>query len=157
MNVVVASAIPTLTVGNRVFTDLTNLIILYGAAHGTTTTNCTFRKANASSGYTPSGSKAFKVQALSSNLSFSAASTNGTAVLLYSDSDTNPDTSNVFTNPVYIGGNASNAAIGNLISLSNSHFEYAVDFTIPNLKYPGFSISSTSTVFQTIQLYGYEV
>ncbi len=96
--------IPTLTVGGRVFTDLTTLIIL--KAHVSGNTRSTMRKSSGSTGYQVTAGKTYTVHALqamaATTLSATGASVSFT--LAQVDADIGLDVATAFTNPVYSAG-----------------------------------------------------
>ena len=143
--------IPTLTVGGRVFTDLSNLIILTGNCSGSSSGNGTLRKAGGTSGYTPSGSKTFVAKAI--KVAFGTAG--GLVQILYADVDIGASSATVFTNPVYIGGapNSSAEITGATSSIQESVLP---DFIIPNGKFMCTNKLASATAC-TIQVFGYEV
>lgn len=143
---------PTMTIGGRVFTDLTNLITLECSASGLTNVNCTFRKAFSGSGYTPSGGTAFKCAAMRIQ---SDSTTALSGKVLYADNDVGFITSTAFTNPVYVNGNSS--TVGSFLDAAQylgQVMELGCNFIIPNGKYPGV-ISGGNQVLH-VEMFGYE-
>lgn len=143
--------IPTLTIGGRVFTDLTTIKMLYARQGGDVRSS--FRLANGTSGYAVTGGTTLTVYAVaiipndSSTIGFQLA---------YSDNDVGSDTNTAFTNPVYWMG-ASNAlhqvaAVGS--GMPEAVRSFALNFQVLAAKYPGLQIS-TAARFSMI-LYGYE-
>jgi hypothetical protein len=150
--------VPSLTIGGRVFTDLTNLKILQGVANGTTNVRCSLREAGASAGYQVPVGKTFKVLAVVFQVGASAAGTSNSVAFAYSDNDVGVAASTAFTNPVYIGGNLDNGAYMPLTALSNlTKTEFSVNFDIPAGKYLGIQALSTGAVVVRATVYGYEV
>jgi len=146
--------IDTLTVGGRTFTDLTNLIILYGLV-STAGRHTTLRLPNASSGYQVTSGKTFKIEAIFASTSSASA---GPVMPFYGDTDVGLDSASAPTNPVYIGGNNNPQAIalagntsGNLV-LSNPI--PGMNFSVPAGKYPCVYAGATSSL---VAVYGYEV
>ena len=144
--------IPTITVGSRVFTDLTNLIILYGYAG--TNTACTPRKWDGSSGYTPSGATKYVCHAVKCT-SFSvtpARSQFGSA-----SSDVGMDSGSLPSSPVYVAGSSAVQELASGVSGSTgaSPYETALYFEVPNTKYA--FCNGTSGIDRSYLLYGYEV
>jgi hypothetical protein len=148
--------IPTLTVGGRVLTDLTNLITLY-APITTSGHYTTARQAAASAGYTPSGSKAFKVAAMVPVPNGGASSTN--FGILYGNTDVGFDSASAPTSPIYPGGfstavqrwgQASSASSGSYV---NNFVIPSVDFVVPNGKYLAVVADNSSC---NAMVYGYE-
>lgn len=144
-----ASPLPSISVGNRVFTDVTNLIILYGYCAGTNN-HATFRTLNGTAGYTPSGSKTYVAQAIK-------FSSGGTAALQfgigYASNDVGFASATAFTSGVYMGGAAS--TMFNSVSGVGSNGEAPISFTVLNAKYP-FLDCSLSNGTAGVFLYGYE-
>lgn len=148
-------AVPALTVGNRVFTDVsTNLIqlVCYATAAAG---QCTFRKQNGTTGYTPSGSKDFYILAAREVVDVAGAS--GFCRLSYSDNDKGVKTATAPTNPVYYGGAADNSAqVGATHAVAGAIAEQAIGggtgFKVLNTKYPGVTCDTAAWV----TVYGYE-
>jgi hypothetical protein len=141
------SAIPILTVGGRVFTDLANLIILTGGVGGAGNGNSTLRRLGGSAGYTPSVGKTFR--ALAVRVTFNVA---GSIYLGYADNDAGTNGSTAFTNLVYVGSNIANGVMAASVAQSES----PVDFTCPNGKYPA-TTNAAGAANGTILVFGYEV
>lgn len=138
--------VPTLTIGGRVFTDLTNLIELVGIAGNTNGT--TLRKPNATSGYTVTAGKTLTIYAV--RVVVSSASAGVEIGLGYADNDVGQNTATSFTNPVSLGG------VGNLMTLSTvGIFELAPFFQAPSTKFPYVQGLSGSGRF-LVEAYGYE-
>lgn len=146
--------IPTLEVAGRVFTDLDNLIILYGST--TNTNGASLRRANGTSGYTPSGSNSFKILALRQTATLGSTPTNGYGSLGYSDNDVAVNTATAATNPVYVAGALNNFPFSNPQTQAQVPSEHPLDFTVPNGKFVfadgGGGVGSVSW-----QVFGYEV
>lgn len=143
--------IPTLTVGGRVFTDLTTLIILAGYQGSNART--TLRVPGASSGYPVTTGKTLTVHAAR----FSCSNTPGTqgyiTQLVQSDNDLGYDSNTSYTNPKYY------TAIANILfnGINNlpppDKYEIAgLGFTVAATKY----LSATLTASTTVWAYGYE-
>ena len=130
--------IPTLTVGGRVFTDLTNLIILYGMSTTSTHNWSTLRKQNGSSGYTVTSGKTLTINAVTC---ITPNSTAPAVSLLYGTSDVGLDSGSAPTGAVYLAGGSSTntiyisqcASSGSSLSQISSG---SVDFQVPAGKYP---------------------
>lgn len=143
--------LPTITVGGRVFTDTKNLIILYGLSNGTNG-NSTLRRANATSGYTPTGGKVFKAYAIKIyNLSSSASY--GVS-LSQSDNDLGIQSPSAMTNPVTMAGSTSMQPVTTATGLGQTA-EGSLDFQIATGKFLTVT-SSSSTNSGNIIVYGYE-
>lgn len=144
--------VDSITVGGRVFTDLTTLKIL--VATTAANTNATFRTMNGTSGYTPSGATTFVVHAMKA-IGTAAGTTWGS--LGYGDNDVGINSGTTPTNAVYVGGSStvtthatSTIAAGSQVPSEMAH---PMQFTIPNGKYPAMIGGANQTVY----LYGYEV
>lgn len=154
-NLIVPPAIPTLTIGGRVFTDLTNLKVLVGGFAGTANGNCTMREASSSSGYTPSGSKAFRILAV--QIIAISVAPGSFAGILYADNDVGLATNTAFTNAVYPGGDSRGGFFNSSASVVTTTFSYetALNFRVPNGKYPAVT-NNASTFNCGIRIFGYE-
>ncbi len=140
---------PSLTIGGRTFTDLSNLKILKTYCNGNNL--ATARAPNGTAGYTPSGSKAFRILAVEYQ---SIATTSATPTLCYSDNDLGFNSAGAFTNPVYEHG-ASSDYIGFTdgdINGINAKQAIQTNFLVPNGKYVGV-VGAAATV---CWIYGYE-
>jgi hypothetical protein len=154
--VVPPSYIPSLTVGGRVFTDLANLIILYGLVQGTTNVNGTFRRqtGTATAGYTPSGAKSFRALAIKTQVQHTTATASYGHVIGYSDNDVGVAAAAALTNFKQLGGGAS--GFGAINSNNLNVFEYPIDFVVPNAKYLSQVASHANVVYCVSWVYGYE-
>lgn len=141
--------VTTITVGGKVFTDLTNLKILH-CFTSSTGGNGTFRLNGTSVGY-QAGANGFQIQAVRAFTATSGIDSSGQ--LLYSDNDVGFNSTTAFTNPVYSYGVAGAA---DLLFKTGTIFETAVNFTIPNTKYVSFA-APTATSIYSIVVYGYEL
>lgn len=151
--------IDTISIGGRVFTDLTNLIMLYTyIQNGGAAQYGTFRKAGGTTGYTPSGGLTFKFSA--ARISQLATTLNGTGSFTvgYSDNDmgfagTSP------TNGKYIA-NSSAAYYFGVTTLASGNAglieEAVMDFVCPNTKFP-FALYVPASLNASVQAFGYEV
>lgn len=148
--------IDTITVGGRVFTNLTSLIILYGWADGTGTSNrCTLRTANGSAGYQVTTGKTLTIRAVRFQTT-GASNTAGVSPgnLAYADNDVGVATSTAFTNSVNMIGNTSFIQWGRASLYYGSDGDgAAIDFQVPALKYPAYVASNQICA---IICYGYE-
>lgn len=136
---------PSLTIANRVFTVFTGLIRVHGVCGSNS--NATFRKSASSSGYTPSGSTAFRLWAVKTICRTAAGVL---PKIAYSDNDVGQDSASSLTNPVYVGGNSAmdwpaGSAIG-------SASEYDCDFLVANTKYLSFNSGANTRMMG----WGYE-
>lgn len=145
------TAVPSLTVGGRVFTDLDNLKILscYGSG---ASPKSSARLPGQSSGYQVPVGKKFKIQAiLISNMGASVAN----PLVYYQDNDSGWATATAPVNPVYMtSGNNVNAYIAgtNVVSGTTNSIAIPANFEIPAGKYIGCSTDGPIVYF-----YGYEV
>lgn len=147
MNIFASSGIPSLTIANRVFTDLTNLIILRAWGGGTATGISTMRLGDAAAGYAVTAAKTLKISAISVFCEVASAGVHGT--FGYGDNDvgiagnTTPTTAVVRSQDI-------------LPAVTVGTQEQAVNFNVPATKYPYMTMSSVGVVC-TVQMYGYEV
>lgn len=141
---------PSLTIGGRVFTDLTNLIILHGAV-AAGQANCSLRKANGVAGYAVTAGKTLTIYACKGRSNTAA---NTKIILLYSDNDMGVDTATAPTNPVYIMGSTANYGLtysgGASVDQEQAH---EINFQVPATKIPGVIMVSSVSYFRA---YGYE-
>lgn len=142
-------AVPSLTVGGRVFTDLSNLITLYGylGSNGKTT----FRKTGAVSGYQVTSGKTLTLAAIRC-FNDTAYTAGAGFQLFYSDNDTGVASVTVPTNPVYYGNDAANGWIYQ--AQSGVSLEQILNFPIPSGKYVGGAGGASNS--QSCWLFGYE-
>lgn len=147
--------IDTLTVGGRVFTDLTNLIIL-GMANGGGF-NSTFRKQYPTNvtgaGYQVTGGKSLTLWA-AQILALGADNIQ----ILYSDNDVGLSSGTAFTNPVYPHGNTgyyiwSSTGGVNIATSFKAWHDINMHFVIPAAKYVSCIIGTNTTA---ANVYGYE-
>lgn len=146
----------------------TNLIHLYCYANGASN-RCNFRLptnqttgAAISAGYTPSGSRKFRVQAM--QISTRVSNTTSFGELAYSDNDLGFASSGSWTNPVFIAGQAAgsgqvrfhttNADSANSSMQINFNCIPVMNFLVPNGKYLGFKTDGTAAAWA--EVYGYE-
>lgn len=147
---------PYLTVGNRIFTDLTNLKIVSSFAIGAAgADNNSPRLYNGTSGYTPSGSKAFRILAAKFR-NYDVSATYTAFYLGYCDNDLGINSAVTATNIVYLNGDQDSSTImsGNIPITTD--IELNLNFLIPNTKYiciRGGGVTGNRT---RILLYGYE-
>lgn len=144
--------IDSITVGGRVFTDLTNLIILH-AGLSTGGDFSTFRKASGSAGYQVTAGKTLHIYALDAWAN--ATNVQSSIILLYGDTDVGQTSGSGPTNPVYLAGSTTyqiadynNGTGGGIVYKAS-----ALDFPIPSTKYVAYLSGNLSSVV----LYGYEV
>lgn len=142
---------PSLTIGGRVFTDLKNLIQLYAFVSGAGNGNCTFRRSDTTSGYTPSGSKTFRVLALRMEVYTTFA---GAGSLLYSDNDVGIAAATAFTNAKSPLSGGQFPLVVQTTSNANI-FDKPINFVVPNGKYLGCTNNASAGV-GSIVAWGYE-
>ena len=120
----IPAGLPSVTVGGRTFTDLTNLITI--SNYGLGANYSTMRKSDGTN-YTPSGIKklrilAFKVKVLEAG--------NGIREIGYGDTAVT-DSAAAPTNAVI-----ARLGIVNATALDNTSYEFATNIEVPNGKYP---------------------
>jgi len=155
-NLIVPPAIPTLTVGGRVFTDLSNLIVLYGYASGTTTIYCSLRLATASAGYQVTSGKTLRILALEAHSVYTTAAAANGVLPGYTDDDVGMNSSTVGTNRVSVTAGAG-SLIFPPVNSALAYSQMPIDWRIPATKYPGFVVQSATLVNIGIRAFGYEV
>ena len=150
--IIVPSAIPTLSVGGRVFTDLANLLTLSGYCAGGASPRTSFRKPATSAGYAPSG-KTFVVKAIRLNTATTAAAS--PLSIFYSDNDCGIGSATAATNQVYMAGASSVASLSQGAWVVATTYEFALNFVIPAGKFVG--MENGGTFSAPITIFGYEV
>ena len=153
------SAIPSLTIGGRVFTDLANLKILFARSAGTGALNSSFREAGGTAGYVVPASKSFRIDAISAKMTGTAAAGASMGQLLYSDNDAGTEGATAFTNAKYPGNSSSLSTFGTAASVASpglARYEEPFNFLVPTGKYIGL-IGTSATVSTIVQIYGYEI
>lgn len=149
-----SSLVPSLTIGGRVFTDISNLIVLCGGP-ATAARFSTLRRPNGSAGYQITAGKTFRIEAI---VIFSGtAASIATYNLLYGDTDVGLDSAAAPTTPVYCGGGATvyTAMVGRGTGGASEQFPqvFHPHFDIPATKYACITVDkAASAVF----VYGYE-
>jgi hypothetical protein len=149
--------VPTLTVANRVFTDLgSDFVMLYGAFEGNSTgAHSTPRLANASSGYQVASGKTLTIYAAKLILN-SGTDANGLSIA-YADNDLGILASNNSpTNPVYLAGFNQTGAATCFITFQYAQLlnEVPLNFAVPATKYPFLYYNGTACQ-GTYILFGY--
>lgn len=149
--------IDTLTVGGRVFSNLSSLIQLYGCVLSATNRYTSFRKPNTTSGYAPSG-VTFRVCAITAQSYIT--NTQNAASIYYADNDSGIASTTAPVNPVYVGGSAGNSGlISELLAATTTVGDetiYILDFVIPSGKFLG--VDNNAQANQVVyKVYGYEV
>lgn len=144
--------IDSITVGGRVFTDLTNIITLIGVCTAGTG-NSSLRLLNGTAGYPVTTAKTLKILAIAVQILGTGAT--DSFGLGYSDNDVGFGTATAPTNPVYVGGAAINqyTPAGSLQSLYE--FNYGGGFSIPAAKFVLIQNAGSSQI--SVTAYGYEV
>lgn len=147
---------PSLTVGGRVFTDLTNLIVLQ--CYVSLNNGCTFRKTNASSGYQVTAGKTLTIWAYRLETANTASISNG--IPYYADADIGFSSGTAPTSPVYIAGGAASTiwastALAAQATSTPGMKEVATEFPIPATKYAAWNWSAQNGSLM-VTAFGYE-
>jgi hypothetical protein len=147
-----------LVIAGRVFTDLTNLIIVYGFL--SSNTRCTLRRAAAASGYTPSGLNKFRMQAFWLDRQVGVTNSGRTLQPGYSDNDVGWDSAAVFSTAKYLGGSGGWGP-GQGQTIATNDFsqvrEAAIDLQVPNGKFAFIELVGTAASGTSAFIgYGYE-
>lgn len=155
-------AIPTITVGGRVFTDLTNLKILTGTANSGVANYTSLKNAslNATRGvYVVPAAKTFILHAVRwiQNGTTTASALGG---LFYGDTDLGETAAGPLTNPVgVVSGVAGIAQLADLFithsGTPGSDNERAIGGSVPTGKYPHFYTNAGYAL--SLFAYGYEI
>lgn len=145
---------PTLQIGGRIFTDLSNLIVLTATVK-TASRYTTLRKVGASAGYQVPVGKTFTAHAMRILGTGSAQMTTG--ILLYGDTDVGYDSASAPTNPIFPGGFSEVSAVRAMISIVNTTYYNSAEvsnfFKIIAQKYP---CIFSDNVNANYLVYGYE-
>lgn len=150
MKVSNSGAVPSLTVGGRVFTDLANLITLECFHTSGGSANSTFRVPGGAAGYQVPAGKTLRLWAASMMCN---AASSGSPALLYSDNDVGQQTATAYTNPSYKAGADAVPFLYSEGALT-SPVERGMNWTIPTGKYVGMKVTgNTNTIQMTV--YGY--
>ena len=155
MNLIVPSAIPSLTVGGVVFTDLQNLIVLVSFCNSTASHTSTPRKWNGSAGYQVTAGKTLKIRAMRMQIPVATAGVDAPHTLGYADNDVGLDGTTAHTNLVYIGGSSGISTGLYGISAVASFYESPIWLDVPATKYVAHLTNATH--LERIMLFGYEV
>lgn len=140
---------PSLTIGGRTFTDLTNLKILCANISGASQKFTTFRR-SATSGYQVTAGKTLTIYAWQAwNLGSTALS----LYLGYGDTDVGLTGGSIPTNGVYWNGDQS-ASATTLAAIGNTTAG-AIYFTVPAAKY-AFLSNAVNSITGSCCIYGYE-
>ncbi len=158
MQIFPSSGIESFSVANCVFTNLSNLIVLFGEV-ATSSNFCTFRRINpptgvpANAGYQVTAGKILTIRAV--KLVNYPAETIGMPAFQYTDNDIGIDAASPGTNPKLLSG--AGMLLGPLSFQASTGLsqnkEAAIFWTIPAAKYPGYGIAATNC---PILAYGYE-
>ncbi len=144
------TAVPSLTVGGRVFTDLANLITLYAFTTTALEYSCA-RKPTAAAGYTPSGAKKFVLHAA---VNVTKATVADTSTVGYADNDLGVSSLAAPTNLVSLAGSGSIQPIGGVSQSGEQRQFGGLAFEVPNTKF--LYVVGSAGPCQWV-LYGYEV
>lgn len=139
--------IPSLTVGNRVFTDLTNLITLIGLSQGVGGSYSSGRLPNTSAGYAVPAGKQLRIVGVSCH-----CVTAGPIAFGYADNDCGSSSNTTPTNPVYPASNIYAAQIQ--MATAGNYYERNVNFVVPAGKYVAIHGSNSVSVGNML-VYGY--
>lgn len=156
-NMFMPPAIPTLTVGGRVFTDLENLIQLKAYVEGTTNVRGTARKLNASAGYQVPVGKKFVIKAVRIIPTYASANALYPATIVYADNDVGVAAATAFTNEVDIGGSVLISQLGAMLTTAFTLQEFILNFEVPAGKYIGVRSLTSSVTYAIFDIFGYEV
>jgi hypothetical protein len=143
--------IDTITVGGRVFTDVSTLKILNGFV-ATNNNSVLSDVSTATNGYIVPALKTFTIYALKAFHTGTSASSNQINIL-YADNNVANDSATAFTTPVYSAGSSVTAAI--IGHFTTPTIETSFLFAIPTGKYPSMVRGGTGNIY--IHAYGYEV
>lgn len=143
--------IPSLQIGGRLITDLSNLIILYGSFSGAANGNTTLRKQDGSAGYAVTSGKTFVVVAVEIDLIVIAASTSCT--FGYADNDVGVEVNTAFTNAVYT---ARSASMFRIPTVTLGSYQRVPNLSVPAGKYL-FVTNQAGACVGSMRVFGYEV
>lgn len=141
--------IPSLTIGGRVFTDLSNLKILIGSPQGAANSNSNFRRAGLGVYVVPAG-KTFRILAYKVIIA-----TAGTMYFGFCDNDVGVASATAPTNATYPVNN-SVQMLHSGIANTNTIVEFPCDMTATQNKYL-FCSGGGGTFNGTVFLFGYEI
>lgn len=142
----------SLSIGGRVFTDLTNLIVLRAQSVGTAGHYNTFRKLNGTAGYQVTAGKTLTILAIKWNNLVASAGAGST--LLYGTNDVGLDSASAPTGATFQFGTSSGTAVVEIDSNATSIHEADCNFQVPAADYP--AMYSLGTGQQIVTIYGYE-
>lgn len=148
--------IDTLTVGGRVFTDLTNLLVLMG--YTDSNTKASLRAAIGSSGWAVTGGKTLTIYAIRTrvNVALSATGNIFNTILLSTSVDLGMDGAGVLTGAAYMAGSStlSAAIVSNGTSGANTYENGHLGFTVAAGLYT--TVVQTTGQPVTTHVFGYE-
>lgn len=148
--------IPTLTIGNRVLTDLTTLIVLHAGLNegGGAAIWSTFRKDFATAGYPVTALMTLNIAAAMVLVRVSEATV--LAQFGYGDTDVGLASAAAPTTPKYTGGAVNEHSFAPLTALGVTYYGFP-NVPIPAGKYPFVTSSSAATVIKAhFSVFGYE-
>jgi hypothetical protein len=155
MAVLIPSARSHLQIAGRVFTDLTNLIVVYGGVN-TLLRFTGMRVPNGTAARQTTSGKTFTIYAVDP-----VSGGGGNFIyylLLYGDTDVGLDSSSAPTNAVYLAADSGNGIVASLATSASggsiSKSGGNPHFSIPSQKYPTIKASVANA---GIYAYGYEV
>lgn len=157
MSVLIPSTRPTLQVGGRVFTDLTNLIVLGTRADGGQFG--TFRDLNTNAGYQVTTGKTLTIHAARMIPRDGGITTHGN--IFYGGNDVGLNSASAPTTPVYPIGDSSFIVLKALLGTTGVPSDRTLeasnalnwDFQVPQSMYPQFTVTGSSALCIA---YGYE-
>jgi hypothetical protein len=143
--------IPLMMIGGMVFTDLSNLIVLYASFNGATNGHSVMRRQTGVSGYQVPVGKTLYLSAI--EIDISTVSAAGKCMYVgYGDNDIGMSQAADPTNAVYFGDGSTNQ--GHLSMQTVGRNQAMVDFQVPAQKYLFINNAATAAV-GTIRAYGY--
>lgn len=151
-NIVKGSNAPSITIGGVTFTDLTNLICLWGGVTGAATGNSTLRVATATTGYQVPASKNFYCMAMSVDVR-----TAGFFYLCQSSNDVGMATNTAFTGAFSPANTATTSRTNAVVTGAGQMGQFQMDLTgfiIAQNCYIGAS-SDGSAFVGSFRIFGY--
>lgn len=143
-----------LIVGNRVFTNLTSLIVLGAQNDGNDF--ATFRMmhpTHATAGYQITAGKSFQI--IGVKWSVTVVGSGEYISLLYGDTDVGQDAAAAPTTPIYPGGDTRIGIVANSYAQDTSPLITDFWWKVPAQKYPAVRFNGATR--GSVHLYGYEV
>ena len=139
--------IPQVQVGNRVMTDVKNLIVVRGGCGSGGNLYGTARQLNASAGYQVPVGKTFRVLAVRTlQTTLSQGINTG-----YGDTDVGKNSGSAPTNSVWASGDKD--IIGMINSSQYGEYSWPTNFTIPAGKYPACYVTTGGAAW--FEMWGY--